>query len=97
MKLWEQSRFEREAAEIDAESWLATGARWPCPWIWHELDGPWHIIPSVILDAEPDIPALGSALVSATAGRRSRGAVNGLIRAITALCIALPRVPLLVS
>jgi hypothetical protein len=36
-------RFGDESAEASAEEWLANAARWPCPWIWHDLDGPWLI------------------------------------------------------
>lgn len=36
-------RFAVEAKEAETEAWLANAARWPCPWIWHEIDGPWQL------------------------------------------------------
>ena len=62
MKIWQTERWQREKTEALREGWwaFAGAARWPEPWIWHDLEFT-HIIE---LDAEPDIPAVGSGLFS---------------------------------
>ena len=31
-------RAERELAEVEREGWQVYAARWPCPWIWDDLE-----------------------------------------------------------
>jgi hypothetical protein len=43
MSWLEKLRFERESELARTEPWTMNAARWPCPWIWHEIDGPWGL------------------------------------------------------